>query len=153
MITEKDTIKCEAIFSDDKRHRLLWKRVWDKDNPLACVVMLNPCLADTLVTDTTSAIVVNNIACMSEFGGVSEFVRITPEGWKVSPKHTQKFLSSPIALPQITPAAGSRSLPQLMKPYVTMSRQARSHGNVVVGKMSPRTPIVAFKSWGYSSFT
>jgi hypothetical protein len=71
MITEKDTIKCEAIFSDDKRHRLLWKRVWDKDKPLACVVMLNPCLADTLVTDTTSAIVVNNIASMSEFGGVS----------------------------------------------------------------------------------
>ncbi len=31
MITEKATIKCEAIFSDDRLHRLLWRRVWDKD--------------------------------------------------------------------------------------------------------------------------
>ena len=53
----------------------------------------------------------------------SEFVRITPDGWKVSPKHTQKFLSSPSALPQITPVVGSRSLPQLMKPYVNIASE------------------------------
>ena len=71
MITEKDTIKCEAVFNDDKTHRFLWKRVWNKDKPLACVIMLNPCLSDNIVTDTTTSLVVNNVAMLGEFGGVS----------------------------------------------------------------------------------
>ncbi len=71
MITEKDTIKCEAVFNDDKTHRFLWKRVWNKDKPLACVITLNPCLSDNIVTDTTTSLVVNNIAKLGEFGGVS----------------------------------------------------------------------------------
>jgi hypothetical protein len=70
MITEKDIIKCEAIFNDDHTHRYLWKRVWNKDKPLACVIMLNPCLADNILTDTTTALVVNNIARQDRFGGV-----------------------------------------------------------------------------------
>ena len=71
MITEKETIKCEVIFNDDKTHRFLWKRVWNKEKPIACVIMLNPCQADNIVTDTTTALVVNNIAKLEEFGGVS----------------------------------------------------------------------------------
>lgn len=71
MITEKDTIKCEAIFSDDHKHRFLWKRVWNKEKPLAAVVMLNPCIADNIITDTTTALVVNNVARLEEFGGVA----------------------------------------------------------------------------------
>ena len=71
MITEKDTIKCEAVFNDEKTHRFLWKRVWNKDKPLACVIMLNPCLSDNIVTDTTTSLVVNNISKLGEFGGVS----------------------------------------------------------------------------------
>lgn len=71
MITEKDTIKCEAVFNDLKTHRFLWKRVWNKDKPLACVIMLNPCLSDNIVTDTTTSLVVNNVAKLGEFGGVS----------------------------------------------------------------------------------
>ena len=71
MITEKDTIKCEAVFNDDKTHRFLWKRVWNKDKPIACVIMLNPCLSDNIVTDTTTSLVVNNVAMLGEFGGVS----------------------------------------------------------------------------------
>ena len=70
MITEKDTIKCEAIFNDEHTHRFLWKRVWNKDKPLACVIMLNPCMADTIVTDTTTYLVVNNIASLEKYGGV-----------------------------------------------------------------------------------
>ena len=70
MIIEKDTIKCEAIFSDDKSHRFLWKRVWDKDKPLAAVLMLNPCHSDNIITDTTTALTVNNIARLETFGGV-----------------------------------------------------------------------------------
>lgn len=70
MITEKDVIKCEAVFNDDHTHRYLWKRVWNKEKPLACVLMLNPCLADNILTDTTTALVVNNIARQDRFGGV-----------------------------------------------------------------------------------
>ena len=71
MITEKDTIKCESYFSDDRKHRLLWRRVWNKDKPMACVIMLNPCLSDNILTDTTTSLVVNNIARLGSFGGVS----------------------------------------------------------------------------------
>ena len=70
MITEKDTIKCEAIFNDDRTHRLSWKRVWGKDKPLCTVIMLNPSLSDNIMTDTTTTLVVNNIARLEKFGGV-----------------------------------------------------------------------------------
>lgn len=70
MITEKGTIKCEAIFSDDHTHRYLWKRVWNKDKPLAFVLMLNPCQSDNLLADTTTSLVVNNVARLERYGGV-----------------------------------------------------------------------------------
>lgn len=70
MITEKDTIKCESIFNDDRTHRFLWRRVWDKDKPVITVIMLNPCLSDNIITDTTTSIVVNNVAKLGEYGGV-----------------------------------------------------------------------------------
>ena len=70
MITEKDTIKCEAVFNEDRTHRYMWKRVWSKDKPMAAVLMLNPCLSDNIVTDTTTALVVNNIARLEKYGGV-----------------------------------------------------------------------------------
>ena len=70
MITEKDTIKCEAIFNDDKTHRLWWKRVWNKDKPLACVISLNPSMSDNILTDTTTSLIVNNVARLECYGGV-----------------------------------------------------------------------------------
>ena len=70
MLTEKDIIRCEAVFNDDHTHRLYWKRVWNKDKPLAAVVMLNPCLSDNITTDTTTTLVVNNVARLGEYGGV-----------------------------------------------------------------------------------
>ena len=70
MITDKDTIKCEAVFNELRTHRYLWKRVWNRDKPLAAVIMLNPCMADTLTMDTTTFLVVNNVARLDQFGGV-----------------------------------------------------------------------------------
>lgn len=70
-IVEKDVIKCEAIYNEDRTHRLWWRRIWNKDKPLACVIMINPCLANTIITDTTTSLVVNNIANLEEFGGVT----------------------------------------------------------------------------------
>ena len=70
MITEKNVIKCEAIFNDEHTHRFQWRRVWAKDKPLLAVLMLNPSQADTLITDTTSGYVLNNVARLEEYGGV-----------------------------------------------------------------------------------
>lgn len=70
MVVEKDTIKCEAIFNDERTHRFLWKRVWDKDKPVMSVIMLNPNQSDNIITDTTTALVVNNVARLGEYGGV-----------------------------------------------------------------------------------
>ena len=71
MLTEKETIRCEAIFNDDKTHRYYWKRVWDKDKPLLTVIMLHPCFADTVVCDTITFLVVNNVMRLGEYGGVT----------------------------------------------------------------------------------
>lgn len=70
MINEKMTIKCEAVFSDDHMHRVLWQRVWSKDKPLVAVLALNPALSDNLVTDTTTSLIVNNVAKLEKYGGV-----------------------------------------------------------------------------------
>ena len=82
MITEKDTIKCEAIFNDDKTHRLMWKQVWNKDKPMACVIMINPSMSDTIICDLTTSLVVNNVARLEEYGGVfivNLFTILTPK--------------------------------------------------------------------------
>lgn len=34
MTNEKATIRCEAIFSDDKEYRYLLSKVWDKNSRL-----------------------------------------------------------------------------------------------------------------------
>ena len=70
MLIEKDTIKCESIFNDERTHRYLCKRVWDKTKPLVAVLMLNPCHADNIVNDTTTTYVINNVASLEKYGGV-----------------------------------------------------------------------------------
>jgi len=88
MITEKDTIKCEVVYDDSKQHRLLWRQVWDAKKPLACVVMINPCQASTVITDTTTYLVVNNISRLGDYGGVTIvnlFSLLTPKSHFTSP--------------------------------------------------------------------
>jgi len=88
MITEKDTIKCEVVYADSKQHRLLWRQVWDAKKPLACVVMINPCQASTVITDTTTYLVVNNISRLGDYGGVTIvnlFSLLTPKSHFTSP--------------------------------------------------------------------
>ena len=70
MLNEKDTIKCESIFDNERTHRFWWKRVWDSKKTVACVIMINPCLADNILVDTTTYLVVNNIANLEDYGGV-----------------------------------------------------------------------------------
>lgn len=71
MVTEKSTIKCEAVFNEEHTHRFSWKRVWGKDSKgVAAIIMLNPTQSDDIVMDTTSSLVVNNIARLEQFSGV-----------------------------------------------------------------------------------
>lgn len=70
MLNEKDTIRCESVYSDDKIHRFILKRVWQKEKPVVCVIMLNPCSADNIITDLTTNLVVNNIVRLGKYGGV-----------------------------------------------------------------------------------
>lgn len=82
MITEKETIKCESVFNDTHTHRFSWKRVWNKDKPLAAVLMLNPSQSDNLVMDMTTFLTANNITRLEQFGGVviaNLFSRLTPK--------------------------------------------------------------------------
>ena len=71
MLTEKETIKGEAIFNETRTHRFVLKRTWNKAKPQATVIMLNPCDADSVICDTTTFLVVNNVAKLEEFGGVT----------------------------------------------------------------------------------
>lgn len=70
MAIEKSIIKCEAVFNDEHTHRFSWKRMWGKDKPVAAIIMLNPCQADDIIMDTTTSLVVNNIARLEQFSGV-----------------------------------------------------------------------------------
>ena len=79
MLTEKETIRCEAVFNDEHTHRYMWKRVWNKDKPLITVIMLHPCFADTIICDTTSYLVVNNVMSLGMYLSlihISEHTRI-----------------------------------------------------------------------------
>lgn len=70
MLNEKDTIKCESIFNDERTHRFWWKRVWDAKKPIACVIMLNACIADTVIMDMSTFLTVNAIVALEDYGGV-----------------------------------------------------------------------------------
>lgn len=81
MITEKVTMRSEAIFSDDREHRFALRKIWDKDKPMAGIIMLNPCEDGTVIADLTTQLVVNNVARL-DYGGVvitNLFSQITPK--------------------------------------------------------------------------
>lgn len=82
MITEKATIKCECVYNEDRTHRLSWRRIWDKEKPMACVIMINPNMSDNIVTDRTTRLVENNICRLESYGGVcivNLFSLLTPK--------------------------------------------------------------------------
>lgn len=82
MITEKVAMRSEAIFSDCHQHRFVLRKIWNKDKPLACIVMLNPCESGLLITDLTTNLVINNVSRLCDYGGVvivNLFSQITPK--------------------------------------------------------------------------
>ena len=61
MKTESTTVKSKALFSDDRMHRLLLRKEWDKTKPTAMIVMINPNSADTINHDLTTMLIINNL--------------------------------------------------------------------------------------------
>ena len=78
MNIEKSTINCETIYNEDKTHKFVLKRTWDKEKAKACVRMLNPGHADTVTQDTTTYLVMNNAALL-DFGEVMLGRKTVPE--------------------------------------------------------------------------
>lgn len=68
-ITEKSTMKTEVIFSDDRQHRFLLRKEWDKSKKKVVVIMVKPSYADAMLLDQTTMYVINNLHRL-DFGGV-----------------------------------------------------------------------------------
>ena len=62
MKSETSTIKCKAIFSDDRTHRMLLRHEWEKAGKSAMIIMINPNTADTLNIDLTTMLTINNLS-------------------------------------------------------------------------------------------
>lgn len=61
MIIQKAAIKNEVIYSDDKTHLYLIRRVWDASQPSAAIIMLSPsAIANEIATDMSGMYVLNN---------------------------------------------------------------------------------------------
>ena len=52
MLTDRTTMKTEAVFSEDRRHRYLLRKEWDTKKPKATIIMTNPSTADMLTLDS-----------------------------------------------------------------------------------------------------
>lgn len=68
-ITEKSVIRTEVCFSEDKQHRYLLRKEWDKNKNKAMAIMINPSSADGILIDHTTMYVVNNLSRLG-FGSV-----------------------------------------------------------------------------------
>ena len=69
MLTDKATLKTEAIFSEDRRHRYLLRKEWNYKKPKATIIMTNPSTADMLTMDYTTLYIMNNIVKL-DFGAI-----------------------------------------------------------------------------------
>lgn len=66
--TEKATIKCEAVFSDDSQHRYSMTKIWDKSLPVANVITIAPSEDYNVTSDLTTSLITNNVSMLG-FGG------------------------------------------------------------------------------------
>lgn len=62
MLDEKVSIKSEALFSEDRKHRYLLFQEWDKSKPKAAILMITAGLADGIYCDLTTMLCKNNAA-------------------------------------------------------------------------------------------
>lgn len=65
----KTTLTTEAHFSDDGAKRYLLRKEWDNTKPKLAIIMLAPSTSSGIELDTSTQLVVNNVARLG-FGGV-----------------------------------------------------------------------------------
>ncbi|MFT3952034.1 MAG: DUF1643 domain-containing protein [Oscillospiraceae bacterium] len=61
MITEKNSITNEVVYSDDKAHRYLLSRIWDSEKSIPMIITKNSGKADGVFIDLTTNIMSNNL--------------------------------------------------------------------------------------------
>lgn len=69
METIKTSIKSEAVFSDDKKHRVSLFSEWNRNRPNALVIMIHPSISTEVQSDLTTVCILNNLSAL-EYGGV-----------------------------------------------------------------------------------
>lgn len=103
-IIEKSIIKTEAYFSEDKKHRYLLRKEWDKNKKKAVVIMINPSTAQEIVTDHTTMFVINNLSkldygsvdIVNMFSKVGTKLRLGVEMKELVGDETDEFISKSV---------------------------------------------------------
>ncbi len=67
----KSTLETEAIFSDDKQHRYLLKKTWDKTRQTVTVITMYPHYDGVKSIDLTTQIIINKVTEKEEYGAVN----------------------------------------------------------------------------------
>lgn len=65
----KISIKSEAVFSEDKKHRVSLFREWECNRPTAAIIMINPSKSTAVQSDMTTVCILNNLERLN-YGGV-----------------------------------------------------------------------------------
>lgn len=71
MQTIKSILETEAIFSDDKQHRYLLKKIWDSDKQTVTIITMYPHYEGVLNIDLTTQLVMNKISEMDKSGSIN----------------------------------------------------------------------------------
>lgn len=90
MLTEKITMKTEAVFSDDRSHRYLLRKEWDAKKTKATIIMTNPSTADMLTMDYTTLYILNNLVKL-DFGSVDIVNMVSKTTVKLNVKQDVDF--------------------------------------------------------------
>lgn len=70
MIIEESIIKTQAVFNQDKTHRILLKKTWNEGQPSTTILMTNPSTANIYTLDFTTMYCINNLSALG-YGSVS----------------------------------------------------------------------------------
>ncbi|MFG0935142.1 DUF1643 domain-containing protein, partial [Staphylococcus sp. 231237_7MaSpsaltlick] len=71
MQTIKSVLETEAIFSDDKQHRYLLKKIWNSDKQTVTIITMYPHYEGVLNIDLTTQLVMNKISEMDKSGSIN----------------------------------------------------------------------------------
>lgn len=71
MKTINNTLETEAIFSDDRMHRYLLKKVWNKEKEILTIITMYPHYDGVIIVDLTTQLIINKVAEKEEYGGIN----------------------------------------------------------------------------------